>query len=91
MSLVHKSVDVRADVWQKLRVNAEMSGCSVRDYLTYLIEQSNPIDAKSQHAIDILKDVGEMNRYARSQKNQAIDATDNHKHPAQGLRFCERV
>jgi len=54
MKLVHKSVYIEASVWQQLRINANISGCSLRDYLTYLIKQSHPIeidDATAQAAL----------------------------------------
>lgn len=44
MPLVHKSIDVRKAVWKKLRVNAELSDCALRDYLAYLVENSSPVD-----------------------------------------------
>jgi macrodomain Ter protein organizer (MatP/YcbG family) len=62
MKLVHKSVDVRQEVWQRLRVNAAESGVSLRDYLTFLIERSEPVDGDDLDT--------------RASLDQAIDAND---------------
>jgi hypothetical protein len=48
MRLVHKSINIREDIWRQLRVNAHLSGCSVRAYLTHLIEQSQPLPPEQQ-------------------------------------------
>jgi len=42
--LVHKSIDVRPEVWRRLRINAELSGVPVRDYLSFLVERSKPVE-----------------------------------------------
>lgn len=55
MPLIHKSVDVLPATWKKLRINAELTGVPLRDYLTYLIQQSEPIedsDTKNRGVLD---------------------------------------
>ena len=65
MALAHKSVAVRPEVWRKLRINAELSGVSVRDYLSYLVERSFPIDAKDAGACALLQSLSLANQRAR--------------------------
>lgn len=43
--LVHKSVYIEPDVWQRLKINAELSDLTLRDYLRLLILDSKPIKA----------------------------------------------
>jgi len=64
MGLVHKSVEIRPEVWRKLRINAELSGVPVRDFITYLIEQSQPIPENDQHLYPLLLNAKEANRRA---------------------------
>jgi len=64
MALVHKSVEIRPEVWRKLRVNAELSGVPVRDFITYLIEQSQPIHETDQALRPLLLNAKESNRQA---------------------------
>lgn len=45
--LVHKSVNVLPEVWQQLKINAELSDMCLRDYLTYLIRSSEPVRCRS--------------------------------------------
>lgn len=69
MKLVHKSVNVRPEVWRILRVNSAMSGTDgvpVRDYLTWLIEQSQPVRADQPDRMKHLDEVVETNRQARA-------------------------
>jgi len=63
--LVHKSIDVRPEVWKRLRVNAELSGVAVRDYLSYLIEQAKPVPERDAPAQELLRRVAETNSSAR--------------------------
>jgi macrodomain Ter protein organizer (MatP/YcbG family) len=53
--LIHKSIDVRREVWTRLKVNAELSGVALRDYLSYLALASGPVDpaeSPSRQALD---------------------------------------
>jgi hypothetical protein len=62
--LVHKSVDVRPEVWRKLRIHAELSDVSVRDYLSYLIEGSEPVTPQDAGRWSGLQDAAKANRAA---------------------------
>ncbi|MEM9109134.1 MAG: hypothetical protein AAGC72_03850 [Planctomycetota bacterium] len=42
-SLVHKSVYIEPEVWQRLKINAELSDLTLRDYLRQLIMSSEPV------------------------------------------------
>jgi hypothetical protein len=66
MALVHKTIDVRPEVWKKLRINAELSDVPVRDFLTYLVEKSQPIGPGDAQELEQLNRVKEANRLARS-------------------------
>jgi macrodomain Ter protein organizer (MatP/YcbG family) len=61
MALVHKSVDVRLEVWRKLRLNAELSGVPLRDYLSYLIERSRPVLEGDAEAMAALRQTSQAN------------------------------
>jgi len=63
--LVHKSVDVRPEIWRKLRINAELSGVSLRDYLTWVIDSSVPAD-DDPTAVSDLQRICERNRTAKN-------------------------
>ena len=63
--LIHKSVHVRREVWQKLRLHSEMSGVPLRDFLTYLIEVSKPVSSDQGPERDALERVAEQNRNAK--------------------------
>lgn len=65
MCLVHKSIDVRPEVWRILRVNAELSGVALRDYLTFLIERSSPIETSNAAMQSDLQAAIERNQQAR--------------------------
>lgn len=41
--LVHKSVYIEPEVWQRLKVNAELSDLTLRDYLRQIILDSEPL------------------------------------------------
>ena len=41
-----RSIDMLDTTWQRLRVNAAESNIPVRDYLTYLIDVSAPLNTK---------------------------------------------
>ncbi len=45
--LVHKSVYIEPEVWRRLKVNAELSDLTLRDYLRQLILSSRPIHAET--------------------------------------------
>lgn len=62
--LIHKSVYVRQEVWRKLRLNSELSGVPLRDYLTYLIERSVPASSCDPEARRELDHIAELNRAA---------------------------
>jgi hypothetical protein len=65
--LVHKSVDVRPEVWRKLRVNAELSGVPLRDFLAYLIEQSHPIaEEDAERRVELQRVVAANQRAVRA-------------------------
>jgi len=74
MTWVHKSVDVRSDVWRKLRINAEMSEVPVRDFLAYLIERSEPVTDDDLEANAILGRVAKANREAQQTGNADSEA-----------------
>lgn len=65
-TLVHKSISIRPEVWKRLRINAELSNVSVRDYLSFLIEQSEPVPEKDTTARGVLDQAAENNRRARN-------------------------
>jgi len=65
MKLVHKSVDIRQDVWRRLRVNAAESGVSLRDYLTFVIESSEPISSDDPQTRASLQRSIDANQKAR--------------------------
>ena len=65
MPLVTKSVAVHGDVWRQLRVNAELSGVAVRDYLTFLILKSNPVQGTDSETRQQLSVISEANKQAR--------------------------
>ena len=61
---VHKSVDVRSEVWRKLRVNAELSAVPVRDFLAYLIERSEAVKSEDEGVVLMLSKISAANRAA---------------------------
>jgi macrodomain Ter protein organizer (MatP/YcbG family) len=61
--LVHKSIDVRPEIWRRLRINAELSGAAVRDYLAYVIERAEPVADATGHAL--LQEIAVTNRASR--------------------------
>jgi macrodomain Ter protein organizer (MatP/YcbG family) len=63
--LVHKSIDIRPEVWQQARVNAELSGVALRDYLSYLITSAGPVDQSDDVAMQALETETCLNREAR--------------------------
>jgi len=50
MALTHKSINIREEVWRQLRINAELTGVPVRDYLTFIILNSKPVDEQDEKA-----------------------------------------
>ena len=76
MGLVHKSVYIRPEVWQQLRINAGVSGCSLRDYLTYLIQTSVPVGADEPSRI-ALELVMEANAVAASATHNSSASVRN--------------
>lgn len=48
--LVHKSIRLRPELWLKARINAATSDCSLRDYISYLLEYSEPVEDNSPQA-----------------------------------------
>jgi hypothetical protein len=67
--LVHKSVYVRPEVWQKLKLNALASGVSVRDYLSLLIEQAAPVDSSDRDTLTQLDEIVSANAMARRMRS----------------------
>ena len=65
MPLVIKSVGVQRKVWDQLRINAELSGVPLRDFITYLILNSRPIPEEDRVARGELSTIGRSNREAR--------------------------
>ena len=65
MALTHKSINIREEVWRQLRINAELTGVPVRDFLTYLIVNSQPISEGDHVAREQLAAVGKSNEEAR--------------------------
>lgn len=67
MKLVHKSVTVHSDVWRRLRLNAELSGVAVRDFLAFIINISSPIiESEDPESFKKLKDLARQQRQARN-------------------------
>ena len=59
--LIHKSVHVRREIWQKLRINSELSNAALRDYLAYLIEYSQPVPESQGEARTKLENIAKLN------------------------------
>jgi len=64
--LVNKSIAIRPEVWRKLRINAELTGVSVRDYLTWIIERSQLVPSTDSISRAELRSVEEANRLAKT-------------------------
>lgn len=60
----HKSINIRPEVWKQARINAELSGVALRDYLSYLIVSGGPIDAADEEARHALEREQQLNRSA---------------------------
>jgi len=58
-SLVHKSVYIEPEVWQRLKINAELSDLTLRDYLRQLILGSNPIEPAVEQDGDVAPIAGD--------------------------------
>lgn len=69
--LCHKSIDILPEIWRQLRINAELSGCSVRDYLSLLIDQSKPVATNDTETQTHLARIAERNRMARENRSTA--------------------
>jgi hypothetical protein len=69
MGLVHKSINIREEVWRQLRINAELTGVPVRDFLTYLIVTSQPVQEDDAKAREQLAAVARANEAARQDMN----------------------
>ena len=65
MALVIKSVGVQRKVWEQLRINAELSGVTVRDFLSYLIVNSRPVQDDNPQEREQLLAIGRANKQAR--------------------------
>ena len=65
VELVHKSVWVPQAAWHRLRLNAEISHCNVRDFLTYLIENSSAVNGSDPQEAELLRRTVEANRTAK--------------------------
>lgn len=65
MALTHKSINVREEVWRQLRINAELTGVPVRDFLSYLILKSQPVPEEDRDAREELSLVAKANEEAR--------------------------
>jgi hypothetical protein len=65
MALTHKSINIREEVWRQLRINAELTGVPVRDFLTYLIVNSQPVPEDDRTAREQLGTVARANEDAR--------------------------
>jgi len=63
--LLHKSVYVLDEVWRKARMNAVASRCSVRDYITYVLNNSCPVDLSDPNQAATLRHLSEINEAAR--------------------------
>jgi hypothetical protein len=72
MLLVHKSVCVQEEIWRKLRINAELSGVSVRDYLSYLIFNSQPVASNDLEAYQQLEALAKDNQAARQKTTTGL-------------------
>lgn len=70
MPLVHKSIDVRPEIWKRLRLNAEITGVALRDYLTYLIERSSPVTDAQQVEKQCLDRIVQANSKAGTERSQ---------------------
>ena len=42
--LAHMTIDIRPELWRRARINAELSGVPLRDYISYLLITSKPIE-----------------------------------------------
>lgn len=62
MPLTHKTVDIRPDVWRTLRLNAELSHCRLRDYLTFLIMHSRPLSTDQRKTIETIARENQLER-----------------------------
>lgn len=63
-TLVQKSVRIPPSTWKHLRLNAELSGVALRDYLTYLIDKSEPIDHADEAVLQRMSVIVATNRAA---------------------------
>ena len=75
--LLHKSVHVLPQVWRQLRINSEISGVSLRDFLTYLINNSRPVTDQDAENRKVLEVICEQNRQAvqdtRARESAAVE------------------
>ena len=60
--LVHKSVEILPEAWKKLKIHSELSGVSLRDYLTFLIQRSEPVLDGDSDERAILRSIVQSNK-----------------------------
>lgn len=75
MPLIHKSVCVREEVWRRLRINSELSGVAVRDYLTYVILTSQPVVTGDPEAKQQMEAVVRENQRIRQETGMSSDSS----------------
>jgi hypothetical protein len=63
--LAHKTIDVRPELWRQARINAELSGVPLRDYISYLLTVCEPVGKDETARRAILDDQVRLNREAR--------------------------
>ncbi len=63
--LAHKTIDIRPELWRQARINAELSGVPLRDYISYLLTTSQPIQEGDSEQRAILDAQVRLNREAR--------------------------
>ena len=62
MKVVRKTLDIRRDLWRRVRVNSEASGVHLRDYVSYLFEKSQPVMESDLEARRELEQMVKSNR-----------------------------
>lgn len=63
--LAHKTIDIRPELWRRARINAELSGVPLRDYLSYLLVSCEPVVEADDERRAILEEQTRLNREAR--------------------------
>lgn len=72
VAIKNKSIMIREDLWRRARVNATLSGCSLQDYLAYLLESSEPV-SDDLDAQALLGEIMLTNQRARGVSGDSSD------------------